>query len=224
MLRLARQTGPAPAPDADTAHVIQGVLAGVAIIVAAVLVTALTLGSYGRGLFVATPFLVGVTTAYLVNRRLLLSSGATARLVLAAAALGTVALVALALEGLFCILLAAPVGAVAALVGEAAGRAVSKAAHGGSRPLASVALLPALFALKAAVPPELPIFARASAEIAAPPGAVWRAGVTPEQWLSRAHFSDGGHSAAPAPRRPSAAFGGTASAAGRSGRRCSPGR
>lgn len=166
--KFERQDDLAPAPGANIAHMVQGVLAGVAIIVAAVLVSALTLGSYGWSLFVATPFLVGVTTGYLANRRLLLSAGATARLVLAAAALGTVALVMLALEGLVCILLAAPLGAIAALIGGAAGRAVANAAHGGGRTVASVALLPALFALEAAVPPTLPIAASRSVEIAAP--------------------------------------------------------
>ena len=162
-------------PGADVAHVIQGLLAGVALIVAAVLVSALTLGSYGWSLFVFTPFLTGVTTGYLANRRLLLSWGNTARLVLAAAALGTVALVALALEGLICILLAAPLGAIAALVGGAAGRAVARSVHSGARPLASVALLPALFALEAAMPPVLPIASRASVDVAAHPNAVWAA-------------------------------------------------
>lgn len=173
--KLERQEASAPAPGANIAHMVQGVLAGVAIIVMAVLVSALTLGSYGWSLFVATPFMVGVTTGYLANRRLLLSAGATARLVLAAAALGTVALVMLALEGLVCILLAAPLGAIVALIGGAAGRAVAKAAHGGGRTIASVALLPALFVLEAAMPPTLPIAARGSVEIAAPPGAVWAA-------------------------------------------------
>jgi hypothetical protein len=175
--RFEQRDGPgsALAPGSDTAHVVQGVLAGVAIIVAAVLISALTFGSYGWSLFVATPFLVGVTTGYLANRRLLLSARVTARLVLIAAALGTAALVALALEGFVCILLAAPLGAVAALTGGAAGRAVAKVGHGGGKPLASVALLPALFALEAATPPDLPIDERASIEVTASPGAVWSA-------------------------------------------------
>lgn len=169
--------GPAssPAPSSDTAHVVQGVLASVAIIVGAVLVSALTFGSYGWSLFVATPFLVGVTTGFLVNRRLLLSGRATARLVLIAAALGTAALVALALEGFVCILLAAPLGAMAALIGGAASRAVAKAGRGGGKPLASVALLPALFALEAATPPDLPITARAFIESTVQPSSVWSA-------------------------------------------------
>jgi hypothetical protein len=171
--RFARQEVDGPTPGVNTAHIVQGVLAGVAIIVSAVLISALAMGSYGWSLFVSTPFLVGVTTGYLANRRLLLSWATTVRLVLAAAVLGTVALVALALEGIVCILLAAPLGAVAALVGGAAGRAVARAVHGSGRPLASLALLPALFALEAAVPPALPIAAHASVEVGAPPAAVW---------------------------------------------------
>lgn len=175
--RFAGRTEAVPerVPGADVAHVVQGVLAGVGLIVAAVLISALTLGSYGWSLFVATPFLVGVTTGYLANRRLLLTGRSTAWLVLIAAALGTVALVALALEGLVCILLAAPLGAIVAVVGGAAGRAVARAAHGNSRPLASVAFLPALFMLEAAMPPEVPIASRQSIDVAAPRDAVWAA-------------------------------------------------
>ncbi len=173
--RFAWQKVDGPSPGVDVSHIVQGVLAGVAIIVAAVLVSALAMGSYGWSLFVSTPFLVGVTTGYLANRRLLLSWGATVRLVLAAAALGTAALVALALEGVVCILLAAPLGAVAALVGGAAGRAAARAVRGSGRPLASLALLPALFAVEAALPPALPIAAHASVDVEAPPAAVWHA-------------------------------------------------
>lgn len=91
----------------DVAHVVQGVLAGVTIIVATVLVSAVTFGAYGWGLFVMTPLLVGITTGFLANRRIVMNSGRTRLVVLAAAALGTVALVMFALEGAMCILLAA---------------------------------------------------------------------------------------------------------------------
>lgn len=159
----------------DVAHVLQGVLAGVTIIVAAVLVSAVTFGAYGWGLFVMTPLLVGITTGFLANRRTLMSSGRTRLIVLAAAALGTVALVMFALEGALCILLAAPLGAVAAMIGGAIGRATARTRQSGNQPLMSIALLPALFALEAAMPPAVPITGRASIEIDAPPSAVWDA-------------------------------------------------
>jgi hypothetical protein len=157
------------------AHVIQGVLAGIAIIVLAVLISAVTFGAYGWSLFVMTPFLVGVTTAYLANRETALQPGQTIALVMSAAALGTLALVSFALEGFVCILLAAPLGAIAAAIGGAIGRAIANLGHRRGRPLLSVALLPAMFAIEAAIPPNAPIDIQQTIDVGAPPSAVWRA-------------------------------------------------
>ena len=173
--RLAEEEENDPEPGFKIAHIIQGVLAGVTIIVLAVLVSALTFGAYGWGLFVMTPFLVGITTGYLANRRHLLDAGQTAAIVLAAAALGTVALVMFALEGLICILLASPLGAVVALLGGAIGRAIARAGQSGGKPLMSLALLPGLFAIEGAMPPSIPIETHATIDIDARPPAVWAA-------------------------------------------------
>jgi uncharacterized membrane protein YhaH (DUF805 family) len=157
----------------DVAHVLQGVLAGVGIIVAAVLVSAIGFGAYGWGLFVMTPFMVGITTAYLANRRRLMTASRTVVVVLAAAALGTVALVMFALEGIVCIVLAAPLGAVVAMIGALIGRSIARRRHSRDQPLMSIALLPALFALEAAMPPAVPIATDESIDIPAPPQVVW---------------------------------------------------
>ena len=159
----------------EYAHVIQGVAAGIGLIVLAVLISAVTLGVYGWGLFVMTPFLVGMTTGYLANRRSLMERGRTAAVVLAAAALGTTALVMFALEGLVCILLAAPLGAFAALIGGSFGRWMARVGHSRGQPLMSIALLPALFMIEAAMPPALPIESHASIDIDVAPAAVWQA-------------------------------------------------
>lgn len=173
--RSNRERPADPPAGVEVAHIIQGVLAGVALIVAAVLVSAVTFGAYGWGLFVMTPLLVGMTTGYLANRRSLLPPGRTAVVVLGAAALGTVALVMFALEGVFCIVLVAPLGALMAIVGGSIGRAVAGVGRSRERPLMCVALLPALFALEAAMPPSVPIESTASIDIAASPAAVWSA-------------------------------------------------
>jgi uncharacterized membrane protein len=60
------------------------VLAGVAIIVLAVLISAVTFGAYGWGLFVMMPFLVGMSTGYLANRKQLSAPGRTLIVVLSA--------------------------------------------------------------------------------------------------------------------------------------------
>ena len=156
-------------------HVAQGLLAGMALVVAAVLVSALTFGAYGWGLFVMTPFVVGVTTAYVANRQVPLGRKRTMGLVLAAVALGGVALIMLALEGLICLILAAPLGAGVALIGGTVGQAMAGALHDKGSPLPCVALLPILFALEAAMPPAAPILVDETIEIDAPRAAVWSA-------------------------------------------------
>ena len=158
----------------NVAAILQGLLAGVAIIVAAVFVSASLLGNYGWGLFVLTPFLVGVITAYLANRRTALTGKHTLHLVIGATALGCLALVALALEGLVCIILAAPLGAAVAAAGGLLGRAIAERRRGPA-PLMSVAILPLVFAFEAATPPQIVFTSNASIDIAAPPGQVWRA-------------------------------------------------
>jgi len=173
--RAAPEPEPQPEDREDVGHAIQGMVAGMAIIVMAVLISAVTFGAYGWGLFVMTPFLVGVTTAYLANRRTALPPGRTLPLVMKAAALGTAALVALALEGIVCILMAAPLGAAAAAAGGAVGRATALAGHRRGKPLMSLAVLPALFALDGAMPPAVAIATHESIEISAPPAAVWNA-------------------------------------------------
>lgn len=178
--RQAREEQAAPPAGANVAHILQGVLAGIAIIVMAVLISAVTFGAYGWGLFVGTPFLVGITTAYLANRDVALAQGETVGLVMAAAALGSLALIMFALEGFVCILLASPLGAAVAAAGGALGRAAAAIGHRRGKPLLSIALLPALFAFEAASPPAIAIHTDESIVIDAPPAAVWQTLVSSE--------------------------------------------
>ncbi|WP_313808701.1 SRPBCC family protein [Sphingobium sp.] len=173
--RLSTGTDPEPEAGLDVRNMMQGVLAGVAIIVLAILISAVSFGAYGWGLFVMTPFLVGMTTGFLANRRRSMSFGQTSLLVFGATGIGSLALILLALEGMLCILMAAPLGGVVAIVGGGLGRAAARIGRKKDQPLMSLALLPALFALEAAMPPNAPIATFESIEIAAPPSAVWRA-------------------------------------------------
>ena len=163
----------------NSAHVLEGTLAGTTVIVAAVVVSAVSFGAYGWGLFVATPFMAGLVTGYLANRDEPISGGETMGLVMGSGLLGTLALLMLALEGLMCILLIAPLAAAIAVVGGFIGRFTAISWHRRG-PLASVALLPLLFALEGAMPPSVPIVAEQSIDIAAPPSAVWKSLVSSE--------------------------------------------
>lgn len=159
-----------PAPPYQLAR---GVVAGMALIVLAVAVSGATMGAYGWGLFVATPFLVGMITGFIVNRGALRSASETFGAVVMAGFLGTAALLALALEGLLCILLIAPLALMLASIGGVIGRAAAKRLIDPREPFYSVAILPLIFLIDAAMPPELPIATHASITIAAPPEAVW---------------------------------------------------
>ncbi|MBV9929682.1 MAG: SRPBCC family protein [Alphaproteobacteria bacterium] len=162
-------------PGVDVAHVLQGLFAGVALIVLAVLVSAVTFGAYGWGLFVMTPFLVGLTTAYLANRRNPLDRRQTLLLVTCATGLGALALLLLALEGLICILLIAPLAWGVAAIGGSVGHVLALERNRRDKPLMALALLPAVFALEAAMPPAATMRTRESIDVAAPPAAVWEA-------------------------------------------------
>jgi hypothetical protein len=174
-----RQAEPAPERRAHS-EVVWGLLAGMAIIVLAVLVSAVTFGAYGWGLFVMTPFLVGITTGYMINIKSDRGWIPTAELVLAAAGLGSLALVVLALEGILCLLMAAPLAIPVVLLGGALGRAIAVARHNRRNPLVSIAILPVVFMTEAAIPPEVPIATQYEIDIGASPEAVWHALISPD--------------------------------------------
>jgi hypothetical protein len=157
-----------------------GLIAGIALVVLAVLISAVTFGAYGWGLFVMTPFLVGMTSGYLVNEQSDLGASTTMKLAIAAAGLGSLALVVLALEGLVCIILAAPLAIPLVMLGGVLGRQLAIARQDRRNPLVSVAIMPMIFMLEAAMPPEAPIVTQYEIEIAAPAERVWQALISSE--------------------------------------------
>jgi uncharacterized membrane protein YhaH (DUF805 family) len=165
----------AAATPASWISVAQGVLAGIGLTVFAVAVGALVFGTYGYGMFVAMPFVVGATTAYFANRQVDIGVGRTMGLVVWATVLGGVALVATALEGAVCIVLAAPLGIPIAIVGGAMGRAIALRNRRPAQTLSAVALLPLIFALEAVLPPMTAFDTVETMTVDAPPGRVWDA-------------------------------------------------
>ena len=160
--------------------ILAGTASGILIILIAVLISAMAFGAYGLGLFVLTPIVVGFATGYLVNRRELLTMKETNRFVLLSAGLGCLALILFALEGLVCLILAAPLGAVAAIGGGALGRRLARSAKDSAGPLYCVALLPVFFAIDAVYPPAVIMQTDESIVIAAPPSQVWQALISEE--------------------------------------------
>lgn len=154
-------------------QVLVGTLVGVLIIVFAVAISTLAFGSYGWGLFVLTPFVVGLATGYLVNRFQPMSARRTNGLVLLSAALGCFALILFALEGLICLILASPLAALLAIAGGSLGRTTAQRANDRSKPLYCIALLPFMFAADTISPPSAELVSQESIEISAPPERIW---------------------------------------------------
>lgn len=177
----AARPRPAPGPGdigaGEWAAAAQGVLVGIGLIVLAVAVGALVFGTYGYGMFVVSPFVIGATTAYLANRRRDLGAWRTVPLILISLMLGGVALIVAALEGIVCIVLASPLAIGLALLGGLLGRAIAiyprrsppqQAAFG-------LALVPLVFALESVLPPAMHFETQSTIEINAAPEAVWTA-------------------------------------------------
>jgi uncharacterized membrane protein YhaH (DUF805 family) len=154
----------------------QGVIAGIGLTLFAVAVGALVFRSYGFGMFVISPFVIGATTAYFANRQSEIDTAQTVGLVLCATALGAIALIAFALEGAVCIIMAAPLGVLAALAGGALGRGIALSTkRSPAHTVSGIALLPLVFALESAFPAAISFDTSETIVVEAPPELVWKA-------------------------------------------------
>jgi hypothetical protein len=152
------------------------VLAAVTLALFAVGVGALLFGTYGYGMFVVSPFVIGAVTGYLANRRGDIGGGATARLVFVGTTLGGIALIVAALEGAVCLVMASPLGLMVALLGGLFGRAAAVRTQGSAaNALVGFALVPMVFASEQIFPGGTTFATEETIEVAAPPAAVWRA-------------------------------------------------
>jgi hypothetical protein len=154
----------------------QGVAAASALSLFSVAVGALGFGSYGWAMFCGTPLLIGIVSAYLANRTRDIGFSRTVEVVAVAHLLGGIGLLSFALEGIVCLVMAAPFALALGFAGGLIGRWLAGALKKPVRnTLASFALLPLAFAAEHAIP-DTTCFATAdSIDVRAPPAAVWQA-------------------------------------------------
>jgi uncharacterized membrane protein YhaH (DUF805 family) len=153
----------------------QGVLAGVALTLVSVALGTLVFGTYGAALFLFTPFVIGTVCAYIANHRDDIGGRQTAFAVVIAIVLGGLMLLALALEGAVCIVMAAPLALGMALLGGVLGRAMALHARRPiGQPLQCIALLPLMFAVENVLPPSTQFDTEQTIAVAAPPDRVWK--------------------------------------------------
>lgn len=176
----AEQT-PAGADPANWRIGLHGLFAGVALTLAAVALGTLVFGSYGYGLFLVSPFVVGFATAAIANRHHDIGVRQTNSLVRRTVAVAGVAVMAVALEGAICLVMAAPIALPMAWLGGTLGRTVATKRQTPARQtLASVAILPIVMAGEFLLAPMLAFETYNTISIAAPPARVWDAIVNME--------------------------------------------
>jgi uncharacterized membrane protein YhaH (DUF805 family) len=156
-------------------------------------------GSYGLTLFIALPFVMGYLAVLLYTRTRDLYGSETDLLVVVtlSVVIAGAGILAVAIEGAICILLAAPIAWFLAMLGGAFGALV----HGRSRSrvaspstfAAMIFALPVLLGAEHFSPPPVPRFqVHTSIEIAAPPEVVWKRLIqfpalpAPKEWPFRA--------------------------------------
>lgn len=150
-------------------------------------------GTYGFGIFLALPFLLGMVSVRVANQHDDQPSFAEAiGISTVAVATGGALLLVFALEGAICLLMAAPLALALAWVGGAVGHSLSLMRPRAARHLfpGLLIVLPFAFVAENAVLPEPPLFeVTTTIEIDAPPAEVWQHVVAftelppPEEWI-----------------------------------------
>lgn len=139
------------------------------------------LGNYGWGLFVGLPFCLGLSSVLVYGYHQPRSLGKCLLISLLSVALVSAALIAVAIEGLICILMAAPLGAGMALIGGGIGYIIQRHPHYGyarEYSLRAFSLpflfLPALILAEGTTQVEPPLReVRTAVEIKAEPEEIW---------------------------------------------------
>lgn len=150
---------------------------------------------YGWGLFIGLPFVAGFFAAFVHGVHELRTARECVGVAMLAVLVASLGFVALAIEGVICVLMAAPLAIPLALVGAVFGHAVSPARwrHGANEMLC-VGVLAAPLMLcgeRLADAPSPLLEVRSSLDVAAPPERVWRHVVAftelppPTEWLFR---------------------------------------
>ena len=158
-----------------------GIVITAAPVVALTLLSVEGLRNYGWGLFVGLPFALGLSSVLVYGYHAPRPLGKCLLVALLSVALVSAVLIGVAIEGLVCVVMAAPLGAAVALIGGLVGYAIQ---HQRAQParqdnavrayLEPLAALPAMMLLEKSVQLAPPLRAvETSIEVNAPPAQVW---------------------------------------------------
>ncbi len=153
-------------------------------------------GMYGWSLFIALPFCLGLFSVLIYGYHRPRSYGSCLLVSLLSIAIVAGALLALAFEGIFCLVMAAPLAILLGMLGGAIGYFIQRRAWNSTEAPATLAVVllcvPALMTVEHAAPGETPLLeVRTRLEINASPETVWRKLVAfpplpaPDEWAFR---------------------------------------
>jgi uncharacterized membrane protein YhaH (DUF805 family) len=166
-------------PESKLGSALVAILFSAAIGLMWVLLGTALLQTYGRGLFVALPFCLGLFSVLTYSYHRPREFGDSMAVALLPIGLIGAVLLVVALEGLICILMAAPIAVILAVLGGMLGYTMQSAywlRQGTSSAMCAIVLiLPMIFGAEHAAKLERPRFeVRSAIEINAPPETVWR--------------------------------------------------
>ena len=171
---LRPSAAPPPAVDKKVQQTLLAVLVPMALGLVMCWVSVYAIGSYGGVLFLATPCFMGALSAYLSNRAGTISLGRTLALALLSLVAGGFGLLLFAVEGLFCLMMALPIGAALTASGAIVGWMVTAKAPSFSAPVSLwVLVLPGTAALENAMAVPSVRQVTTTVEVDAPPERVW---------------------------------------------------
>jgi uncharacterized membrane protein YhaH (DUF805 family) len=189
---LARRQRPAPADtDLLDANGILAVAAGTVAVIGAILIGIAWLRSYGLTMFLGTPFLMGLVIGVVSNMPRERSRGQTMTLATFGLAMAGLSLLAVAFEGLVCLVMALPLAVPLALLGAVVGQSIAATRTPAAGMAALLVIMPAGSYLDRAVDTEPVRVVMTSTDVQAPPSRVWRHVVSfsdihePPEWLFR---------------------------------------
>jgi len=150
--------------------------------------------SYGAGLFVGMPFCLGMVSVLIYGYRQRRTFGQSILICLYSVIVAGVALMAFAFEGAICLIMAAPLAVILALLGGIIAHAILRSAwwkQDSDKLICTVILaIPSLIGLEHLNAPEAPLLCvRTAVEVKATPETVWRHVVSftelapPKDWL-----------------------------------------
>lgn len=168
-------------PHSGFGSAVVGVVVTTLLAISITILSVQGLSNYGWGLFVGLPFCLGLSSVLVYGYHQPRSVGKCLLISLLSVALASAALIAVAIEGLICILMAAPLGAVMALIGGAVGYIIQRHpnygyARGYNLRALSLPLLflPVLMLAEQATQTEPPLReVRTTVEIKATPEEIW---------------------------------------------------